>query len=238
MKDQPILICYWFDAGSSRTVDAVIRRSQTPADVRVAKVETPVEFLQAIADWYESSNNTQHLIVVSHGIHDENLDEWIGLGLGSDDGQFLPWNELWDAVVRPRRKPPRLVLLGCCSSEAADHLQSSLTPRWNNPPIIGLSAVVSEDTMLSVNRAAVQLLSNMSNLAVTLDTELDTLRPIFADVRMHHSVRLARRRPRYVDVDVIEQETHMTYREYLEWENQEIRREVERRNERRRKRGC
>lgn len=229
MTNEPIMLCYWYDSGGPRTVQAVLRRANIPAEVRVKYIRTTTQFRREIADWYAASTNTQYLIVVAHGIQEEGSSEWIGIGIDGGSNQFITWADLWQLAVRPKKKPPQLTLLGCHSVDAAKQLQQSLTARWNNPVLIGLDAVVNDKTIISVVRLAIQILKNIPKISITLDKELATLRPIFPHVKLYHPVKVDRSPRRYVDSETMQAEIGMSYRKYLDSVNTAMARESARR---------
>lgn len=231
MRDVPICLCQWYHArkrdGAKRLAQRGLKEipEERRPHIQIETVFSRLEFIEAIRGWYETSNNTQYLLIVAHGFQDD-AGQWAGIGSSPDETvteeESIEWAEFWRVVVAAKTKPPALLLVGCKTSEAVNaFVPPLLTQRKNNPHLIGLTEEVTSKTTLHVYRLAKWLLQNIHDLGPYLDEEFKELQQDFPKARLYYPVvALEGKPPRYVAADQMEKELAMSFREYLAFENQ------------------
>jgi hypothetical protein len=192
------------------------------AHIRAKVIDSRRSFIETISDWHHDSTNTQHLIIVAHGVKNEQ-DEWIGIGSSADRMELerqdrIEWREFWNVVVK-HKKLTAMCLIGCKTAEAARAFTPMLTKRANNPYLIGLAETASGRAIVKARRLAEVLLEN-AHRGLFLDKEWELIRENFPAARLYYPVvAIYGKRARYVDVDKMETEIGMTFKAYLEFEN-------------------
>ncbi len=231
MRDVPVCLCQWYHTRERDAAKRLAARAlrdvpeNQRAHLRIETVFSRLEFIKAIRGWYETSGNTQYLLIVAHGVENRR-GHWIGIGSSPGDdpvgkAQRITWAEFWKEIVTTKTKPPALLLVGCKTSEAVNtFVPPLLTRRENNPYLIGLTEVVSRQTRPQAYRLAVQLLQNIHERSLFLDEEVDSLREEFPTARLFYPVvALKRQPPRYVPEDRMEAELGLSFRQYLDHQN-------------------
>jgi hypothetical protein len=244
MRDVPVCLCQWYHArrqgGASRLAERALGDipEEQRAHLRIETVFSRLEFISAIRGWYQTSSNTQCLLLVAHGVQND-AGEWVGIGSTIEDEPVtdedcIEWAEFWKVVVAAKTKPPGLRLVGCRTAEAVKaFVPPLLTRRDNNPSLIGVTEVVTGKTRRSAYDLAMQLLQNIHNRSLFLDQEVEELQKKFPQARGYYPVvALEDMPPRYVAADQMNDEFGMSFRQYLDHENEWLARRSQHRRRR------
>jgi hypothetical protein len=184
-----------------------------------------MEFISNIEHWYNRSTNTQYLFIVSHGVLDEDGIA-IGIGNGGDSDHYITWFDLWNCLVRSKKKPPNIVIMGCKVDAAVAAWNQVITNRINNPYYIAYTEIVSDFCQKSsIYRVIATLTSFLhTNFPITtLDREIEIIEKDYPGIHAFLPVKLPGRRAQYINTSIFESEIEMTVKDYLDYRSEYIR---------------
>jgi len=212
-RNIPVCFCHWISEVPDDKIRKLVVKSKHEADIELCFPRTRDQFVKAISNWYDHSTNAQYLFITTHGIKGDG-GRVVGIGSDGDEEHQINWTSLWNLVVKPKRKPPNVHIMGCRVTDGIEIWNGLITRRNNIPYFVGYNRKVTKPVhLLSIAKALRLILSFLRTTPPIppLDEEIQRIMDHSAQVDVYLPFCLDGVKPHFVNT-----RTMMPIKQYLD----------------------
>jgi hypothetical protein len=218
-NSQPIMFIKWISDIKKSAVSMVSELPTNKNGIIPVDISNKTGFIRAIKTWYRSTQNTQYLFIVVHGIIDNNKK---AIGIGKSNS-YIMWDNLWDIIIKRNRVPPKIIIIGCKSSDAIKVWNRRIKYDINMPYLVGYSDIVNVRRQIRLIIRVLRILSQFTDIEqfTYLDEDIVQLSKVTTDFSYYLPIILNKVNPYFATSDEIKHNHNLTVRKYLKRRNKE-----------------